>query len=76
MAKQEIVKAHDDLLRDIMESNLPTGGKVVVLGRDFQQTLPMIEQATKEVLLQSCFLNSPLWSKLHKLKLTENMWAI
>ena len=26
--------------------------------------------------MQSCFLNSPLWYKLHKLKLTENMRAI
>ncbi|XP_071921839.1 uncharacterized protein [Coffea arabica] len=30
MAKQETVEAFDDLLRDIMESDLPFGGKVVV----------------------------------------------
>ncbi|XP_027102740.2 uncharacterized protein [Coffea arabica] len=76
MAKRETIEAFDDLLRDIMESELPFGGKVVVFGGDFRQTLPVIEQATKEILLQSCFLNSPLWCKLHKLKLTENMRAI
>ena len=76
MARQETVKAFDDLLRDIMESNLPFGGKVVVFGGDFRQTLPVIEQSTKEVLLQSCLLNSPLWPELHKLKLSENMQAI
>nr|XP_027072002.1 uncharacterized protein LOC113696819 [Coffea arabica] len=76
MAKRETIEAFDDLLRDIMESELPFGGKVVVFGGDFRQTLPVIEQATKEILLQSCFLNSPLWDKLHKLKLTENMRAI
>nr|XP_027082463.1 uncharacterized protein LOC113704790 [Coffea arabica] len=60
MAKRETIEAFDDLLRDIMESELPFGGKVIVFGGDFRQTLPVIEQATKEVLLQSCFLNSPL----------------
>ncbi|XP_071909650.1 uncharacterized protein [Coffea arabica] len=76
MARQETVEAFDDLLRDIMESNLPFGGKVVVFGGNFQLTLPVIEQSTKEVLLQSCLLNSPLWPRLHKLKLTENKRAI
>ncbi|XP_071912262.1 uncharacterized protein [Coffea arabica] len=76
MAKRETIEAFDDLLRDIMEFELPFGGKVIVFGGDFRQTLPVIEQATKEVLLQSCFLNSPLWYKLHKLKLTGNMRAI
>ncbi|XP_071917137.1 uncharacterized protein [Coffea arabica] len=76
MARRETIEAFDDLLRDIMECNLPFGGKVVVFGGDFRQTLPVIEQSTKEVLLQSCFLNSPLWPQLHKLKLSENMRAI
>ncbi|XP_027182204.1 uncharacterized protein LOC113780620 [Coffea eugenioides] len=76
MAKRETIEAFNDLLRDIMESELPFGGKVIVFGGNFRQTLPVIEQATKEVLLQSCFLNSPLWYKLHKLKLTENMRVI
>ncbi|XP_071940129.1 uncharacterized protein [Coffea arabica] len=76
MAIRETIEAFDDLLRDIMECNLPFGGKVVVFGGDFGQTLPVIEHSTKEVLLQSCFLNSPLWPQLHKLKLSENMRAI
>ncbi|XP_027071838.1 uncharacterized protein [Coffea arabica] len=70
MARRETVEAFDDLLRDTMESNLSFGGKVVVFGGDSRQTLPVIEQSTKEVLLQSYFLNSPLWPRLHKLKLT------
>ncbi|XP_027083708.1 uncharacterized protein [Coffea arabica] len=76
MTKRETIKTFDDLLRDMMESELPFGAKVIVFGGDFRQILPVIEQATKEVLLQSCFLNSPLWYKLHKLKLTENMRTI
>nr|XP_027083804.1 uncharacterized protein LOC113706116 [Coffea arabica] len=76
MARRETVEAFDDLLRDVMESSLPFGGKVVVFGGDFRQTLPIIEQSTKDALLHSCFLNSPLWPELQKLKLSENMRAI
>ncbi|XP_027124286.1 uncharacterized protein [Coffea arabica] len=76
MARRETVEAFDDLLKDIMESSLPFGGKVVVFSGDFRQTLPVIEQSTKEVLLQSRFLNSPFWPELHKLKLSGNMRAI
>ncbi|XP_027127758.1 uncharacterized protein [Coffea arabica] len=59
-----------------MDSNLPFGGKVVVFGGDFRQTLPVIERATKHVLIESSFPNSILWSTLHKLKLTQNIRAM
>ncbi|XP_027076802.1 uncharacterized protein [Coffea arabica] len=59
-----------------MDSNLPFGGKVVIFCGDFRQTLSVIERATKHVLIESSFPNSVLWSKLHKLKLTQNMRAM
>ncbi|XP_071905593.1 uncharacterized protein [Coffea arabica] len=76
MAKRETIEAFDELLKDLMDSDLPFGGKVVVFGGDFRQTLPVIEQATKEQLIESTFPISPLWPKLHKLRLTENMRAM
>ncbi|XP_071921805.1 uncharacterized protein [Coffea arabica] len=76
MAKREIVEAFDGLLRDIMDCDLPFGGKVVVFGGDFRQTLPVIKQATKQTLIESSLPNSPLWLKLQKLHLTQNMRAI
>ncbi|XP_027083735.2 uncharacterized protein [Coffea arabica] len=76
MAKRETIEAFDELLKDLMDSDLPFGGKVVVFGGDFRQTLPIIEQATKEVLIELTFLVSPLWSKLHKIRLTKNMRAM
>ncbi|XP_027171842.1 uncharacterized protein LOC113771461 [Coffea eugenioides] len=76
MAKREIVEAFDGLLRDIMDCDLPFGGKVVVFGGDFRQTLPVIKQATKQTLIESSLPNSPLWPKLQKLHLTQNMRAI
>ncbi|XP_027086480.1 ATP-dependent DNA helicase RRM3-like [Coffea arabica] len=76
MAKKETIEAFDMLLRDIMESDDPFGGKVVVFGGDFRQTLPVIRDATRDVLVQSSFVNSPLWTALQKITLTENMRAV
>ncbi|XP_027171551.1 uncharacterized protein LOC113771129 [Coffea eugenioides] len=76
MAKRETVEAFDGLLRDIMDCDHPFGGKVVIFGGDFRQTLPVIKQATKQVLIESSLPNSPLWSQLQKLQLVHNMRAI
>ncbi|KAG5551811.1 hypothetical protein RHGRI_010040 [Rhododendron griersonianum] len=42
MAKRQIIEALDNLLRDITEVDSLFGGKVVVLGGDFRQVLPVI----------------------------------
>ncbi|XP_027060682.2 uncharacterized protein [Coffea arabica] len=76
MAKRETIEAFDDFLKDIMESELPFGGKVIVFGGDFRQTLPVIEKASKRTLIDASLPNSPIWNKFHMLKLTENMRAI
>ncbi|XP_027082486.1 uncharacterized protein [Coffea arabica] len=76
MAKRDTIEIFDRLLRDVMDSDLPFGGKVVVFGGDFRQTLPVIQNATKDQQIEASFVNSPLWSTLRKLILTENMRAI
>ncbi|XP_027103260.1 uncharacterized protein [Coffea arabica] len=76
MAKRETIEAFDDLLKNIMESELPFGGNIIVFGGDFRQTLPVIEKASKQTLIKASLPNSLLWNKFHKLKLTENMQAI
>ncbi|XP_027156938.1 ATP-dependent DNA helicase PIF7-like [Coffea eugenioides] len=76
MAKRETVEAFDGLLRDIMDCDDPFGGKIVVFGGDFRQTLPVIRQATKQVLIESSLPSSHLWSSMQKLQLVQNMRAI
>ena len=58
-----------------METDAPFRGKVVIFGGDFRQTLPVIQGATKDQLIQASLLNSSLWSRMHKIKLTQNMRA-
>ncbi|XP_027122061.2 uncharacterized protein [Coffea arabica] len=76
MAKRDAIEAFDLLLRDIMDSDKPFGGKVVVFGGDFRQTLPVIQNATRDIQVQSSFVNSALWSSLQKVSLKENMRAL
>ncbi|XP_027156418.1 ATP-dependent DNA helicase PIF3-like [Coffea eugenioides] len=73
MAKRDTIEAFDLLLRDIMDSDMPFGGKVVGFGGDFRQTLPVIQNATRDIQVQSNFVSSALWSSLQKVSLKENM---
>ena len=45
MTKRQNVEALDNSLRDIMgRSDLPFGGKTIVLGGDFRQVLPVMRK--------------------------------
>ncbi|XP_057433563.1 uncharacterized protein LOC130726329 [Lotus japonicus] len=69
----------DRTLRDIMVvnnpeySNKPFGGKVVVLGGDFRQTLPIVPKASREEIVMATINSSRLWKFCKVLKLTKNM---
>jgi hypothetical protein len=53
--------------------HIPFGGKVVVFGGDPKQILPVIENGTKEQIINACITNSYLWKNIDILLLTENM---
>ncbi|GKC73401.1 ATP-dependent DNA helicase PIF1-like protein, partial [Tanacetum coccineum] len=76
MAKRSAIEALNDLLQDLMNSTELFGGKVVVLGGDFRQTLPVVRKGTKSETLDACITNSPIWPSLQKLRLEENMRAL
>ena len=63
------------LLQDIMENDRPFGGKVIVLGGDFRQVLPVVPHASRATAIKNSIKFSPLWSVFNILKLTENMRA-
>ncbi|XP_071940824.1 uncharacterized protein [Coffea arabica] len=75
MSKKAAIEALDDLLLDLMSSDEIFGGKVVVLGRDFRQTLPVVCNGSKSKTVNACFVNSSLLPHLEKLQLTDNMQA-
>ncbi|KAL2543188.1 ATP-dependent DNA helicase [Abeliophyllum distichum] len=47
MVHRFAVEALDKMLRDINECNIPFGGKVIVLGGDFRQILPVVQKGAR-----------------------------
>ncbi|CAH9063416.1 unnamed protein product [Cuscuta europaea] len=79
MTHKYCFEALDKTLRDICSSvnpkneELPFGGKIVVLGGDFRQTLPVIPKGTREEIVMSAINSSYLWDYVQVKHLTINM---
>ncbi|XP_070494675.1 uncharacterized protein [Chironomus tepperi] len=63
----------DKLLREIMNCEKIFGGKVIVVGGDFRQTLPVVPRGTRTDIIECCIKSSPLWRHFNQLSLTVNM---
>lgn len=68
--------AVDRLLRDLTKSEKPFGGKVILLGGDFRQVLPVILRGSRALTVSSSIRKHSLWTKFYKLNLTKNMRAL
>ncbi|XP_019230102.1 PREDICTED: ATP-dependent DNA helicase PIF1-like [Nicotiana attenuata] len=71
-------EALDRTLRDILrfkDASIGStfGGKIVVLGGDFRQILPVITKGTRQDIVNAALNSSYLWNHCHVLKLTKNM---
>lgn len=66
----------DELLRNIMGKPLePFGGKIIILGGDFRQNLPVIQRGTRVEVVTSCVITNALWERFQVVLLTKNMRA-
>ncbi|PIA35178.1 hypothetical protein AQUCO_03600084v1 [Aquilegia coerulea] len=65
----------DRSLQDVTDIQLPFGGKVIVLGGDFRQVLPIVRHGTVAQTINACITSSSLWKDVHILRLSENMRA-
>lgn len=54
------VEAVDRTLRDIHSDDWPFGGKTVILGGDFLQTLPVIPKGSREDIVDATIQRSPI----------------
>lgn len=65
---KHVIRIIDDLLQEIMENDLPFGGKPVIWGGDFRQILPVQKYATPAQLVDLCVKRSEHWEKFRKFR--------
>lgn len=70
-----MIEAFDLLLKDLMNTGVLFGGKSVVFGGDFKQTLPVVRSGKRQDFINESLLCSSIWNKLEKIRLSENMKA-
>ncbi|XP_074270828.1 uncharacterized protein LOC141594731 [Silene latifolia] len=58
---------------DVGNAELPFGGKVVVFGGDFRQTLPVVSKGSRADVVAASLCSSYLWPFWKVLRLTKNM---
>ncbi|CAJ0824387.1 6532_t:CDS:2, partial [Entrophospora sp. SA101] len=73
MTHCHVPEAVDRTLRDIMENELPFGGKIFLFGGDFQQVLPVVHKGTRTQIVNAALNKSHLWHHAHVFSLTINM---
>lgn len=74
MNERRCFEALDRTLRDVLDSPFsPFGGKPILLGGDFRQTLPVKKRATKEEIIAASVAESYLWPHFRIFFLHENM---
>lgn len=75
MASKGAFEAVESLLRDLMQNDRPFGGKLIIVGGDFRQTLPIVEHGGRNEVVEACVNRSALWRLFTKHRLTTNMRA-
>jgi ATP-dependent DNA helicase PIF1 len=76
MIKRQNVEALDNSLWDIMgQSDLPFGGKTIVLGGDFRHVLPVVQKGFRAQIVGASLRRSYLWESMHHPKLIRGMRA-
>ncbi|XP_073121386.1 uncharacterized protein [Henckelia pumila] len=62
--------------QDIMENQLPFGGKTMTFGGDFRQVLPIVKRGSKEAQIAASISTSTFWHCVQILHLEENMRSV
>ncbi|UYV64563.1 hypothetical protein LAZ67_3001189, partial [Cordylochernes scorpioides] len=81
MASNHALNTIDRLLREVMTEDkrypnqIPFGGKVLIVGGDFRQCLPVIPHGMRAQIVQSCLKYYQTWSHFEHLPLVRNVRA-
>ncbi|XP_021959226.1 uncharacterized protein LOC110855114 [Folsomia candida] len=72
MAPKYALSGIDRLLKEITKKDIPFGGKVLLVGGDFRQTLPVVLKGSRSAIVESSIKFSNHWDKFAKLTLVQN----
>ena len=72
MASRYVLEAVERSIRDITQNAAVFGGKIVVLGGDFRQVLPVIARGTTGQIINACIKKSLIWRHVIVKRLTIN----
>ena len=75
MARRENIESLNLLLRDLCLPDVPFGGKLVVFGGDFRQTVPIVPKKSQQEIIGYSLVSSHLWPLFTRFELTVNMQA-
>ena len=73
MAHCHLFECLDRTLQDICRNSAPFGGKVVVVGGDFRQLLPVVRHGSRAQVANAALPKSHLWRLVRRHRLTQNM---
>ncbi|XLU66211.1 hypothetical protein S245_025264 [Arachis hypogaea] len=73
MTNKKSVQSLDHTLREILANDMPFGGKVMVMGGDFCQVLPVVPKGSKSQMISASIVKSHLWASTKILHLRQNM---
>jgi hypothetical protein len=75
MASKFALNAVDRLCQFLSKNNQPFGGKIMILGGDFRQVLPIVSSKLQNDQINASIKKSHLWKHFKILHLTTNMRA-
>ena len=76
MITKKVLEIVDATLRDLCkEDNKPFAGKIVILGGDFRQILPVVKNGTREMIIEDTIKYSYLWKNFKFFKSSKNIRA-
>nr|XP_047129329.1 uncharacterized protein LOC105848913 [Hydra vulgaris] len=73
MIPKHALNAIDKLLQDVCINKFPFGGKVILMGGDFRQILPVVKRGQPADIVETCIKCSQHWQYVQRFSLTENM---
>nr|XP_047137509.1 ATP-dependent DNA helicase PIF1-like [Hydra vulgaris] len=73
MIPKHALNAIDKLLQDVCNNKFPFGGKVILMGGNFRQILPVVKRGQPADIVEACIKCSQHWQYVQRFSLTENM---